>query len=505
VSYSPPAQNQGVDVTVTTQPGVSLSGCTDHTGSGITGGSVSAELLFPALQCGVHAAGVVWGTGTGRVDWSDGATSTWSVSVVGDGTAGGLVLEFSFTGGLWTGATASIPMLTTSSDGNCTTVPVTTAMFASTGAFVLHPAGTTTRPPLQGAFRIAAGGYHSCAVVAGGSVKCWGQNGSGELGNGTTATGIDGYGLKVPVDVVGIIGATDVDAGGSFTCALLSTGAVKCWGSNGFGQLGNGTNTDSNVPVDVVGVSGATAITTGIQHACAVVAGGAVKCWGKNNYGQLGDGTTTDSNTAVNVTGLTGAAALSAGFHTCAIVAVGSVKCWGRNGDGELGNGTQAGSATPVDVIGVTGATTISAREYHHTCAVTAGGAAKCWGSNYFGELSNGTTSNTSTPLDVIGVGGMSAIGLGYGHMCAVVAGGAVKCTGDNYYGQLGNGTNTNSSTPVDVTAVTGATAVVAGYNHSCALVAGGRVNCWGFNTSGQLGNGTTTGTNTPVDVIANF
>jgi hypothetical protein len=181
---------------------------------------------------------------------------------------------------------------------------------------------------------LAAGDFHTCAMIAGGAVKCWGRGLFGELGNGILADS------PTPVGAVGIVGAVALAAGANHTCAVVGGGSVKCWGRNYSGSLGNGNAILSSTPVDVVGVRGATALTAGLEHTCALIAGGAIQCWGGNDYGQLGNGSRVASPLAIDVTGLSGASALAAGlFHACATLAGGTVKCWGYNAYGQLGIG----------------------------------------------------------------------------------------------------------------------------------------------------------------------
>jgi alpha-tubulin suppressor-like RCC1 family protein len=194
---------------------------------------------------------------------------------------------------------------------------------------------------------------------------------------------------------------------------------VKCWGGNFSGQLGDGTTTASSTPVDVIGLgSRVVAVATGDRHTCALTSTGALLCWGSNSVGQLGDGTTTDHLAPVAVSGLTGGvvAVAAGGSHTCALTMSGGVKCWGLSLVGQLGDGTTAERHTPVDVVGLASGVRAIAAGEGHTCAVTLAGGAKCWGDNTSGQLGDGTRSNRSTPVDVSGLtSGVSAVTAGVG------------------------------------------------------------------------------------------
>ncbi|MBI5406795.1 MAG: tandem-95 repeat protein, partial [Nitrospirae bacterium] len=342
---------------------------------------------------------------------------------------------------------------------------------------------------ISSAVRIAAGDSHTCAVLADGTVKCWGSNGLGQLGDGTTAS------RTTPVAVSGITTAVGIAAGDSHSCAVLNDGTAKCWGYNGYGQLGDGTTTYRTTPVTVSGLSLAATISAGYGYTCTMLTDGTAKCWGRNIYGQLGDGSTTNQTTPVSVSGISTSVAIAAGdFHSCAVLADGSVKCWGYWGFGP----------TPVAVSGINTAVTISAG-YSHTCAVLVDGTAKCWGYNNSGQLGDGSTTNRTTPVAVSGITtavGIAAGGMAGGsHTCVVLADGSVQCWGYNVVGQLGDGTISSSTIPVGVSGVNTAVVVAAGGYHTCAMLAGGTVKCWGWNGAGQLGDGTTSNRITPVTV----
>ncbi len=350
---------------------------------------------------------------------------------------------------------------------------------------------------------VAAGEYHTCALTSAGGVKCWGANFTGSLGDGSMASS------PAPVDVTNLSsGVQAVSAGHGHTCALTDAGEVKCWGLNSGGQIGDGTTTTRRAPVAVPGLASVTAVAVGGWSSCALTAAGGVKCWGANNHGQLGDGTTTSRSSPVDVAGLgAGVAAVDVGDgHACALMAAGGVKCWGENGHGELGDGTTADRLTPVDVSGLGSGMAAIAAGGDHSCAVSALGALTCWGANNYGALGDGTNTTRTTPVAVSGLAaGVMTVDAGNNHTCAVTTGGAMKCWGTSGYGELGDGTTTGRSTPVAVSGLgSGVASISVGGVHTCAITQTGTLKCWGLNESAQIGDGThsfSSGRTTPATV----
>ena len=301
-------------------------------------------------------------------------------------------------------------------------------------------------------------------------------------------------------------GQPAIAVGGSHTCALTSAAGVKCWGDNHWGELGDGTTTSRLTPVAVSGLaSGVQAVAANGNYTCVLTRAGGVKCWGVNTYGELGDGTTTDRHTPVAVSGLTsGVNEIAVGeYHACALTSKGGVKCWGSNYGGELGDGTTTDRHTPVAVSGLASGVSAIAVGLYHTCVVASKGAVRCWGDNEVGELGDGTTTERHIPVAVPGLAtGVTAIAAGDAHTCALTSPGGVECWGVNPSGEFGNGTTTDSSTPVAVSGLAGdVAAIVVSSSHTCTLTNEGGVECSGDNEEGQLGDGSTIERHIPVAV----
>lgn len=334
--------------------------------------------------------------------------------------------------------------------------------------------------------QLSLGAESACVRLASGSARCWGRNGSGQLGDGATAPSS----VAAPVAVAGLEDVLQIETAGERSCALLEGGAVRCWGGNAHGAIGDGTNEARLAPTAVSGITNATQISLGHGHGCARLSDGTARCWGFGMSGVLGDGGNAPQSTPVEVRGLTGVEEVAAGAsHNCARLRDGTVSCWGSNSHGQSGEGAPMDQTTPRAVPGLTGVVQLAAAA-QHTCARLQDGGVRCWGANDHGQLGDGTTDARTAPVAVVDVTGATDIavggGYGVGYSCALVAGGAAKCWGRGLDGALGdgNGEEHDAPRPVDVAGLSGAVDLAVGGNnmsaHACAARADGSVVCWG-------------------------
>ena len=296
---------------------------------------------------------------------------------------------------------------------------------------------------------VAAGAGFSC-VASAGKIHCWGQNAFGQLGDGTTS---DRWAPSASFPVLADeSNRASLSAGSRHACAVADDGYFKeasCWGDNSSGQFGNGTTTNGVSSMLIVNAVFDT-ISAGAQHTCGVWRGKAY-CWGGNEAGQLGDGSyetrLIPSLAAREIVVHRIATGLR---HTCAVSTSSKAYCWGDGSDGQLGNGSKSGSADPVAVAAELKFRQIAAG-HAHTCGLTVDGIAYCWGSNSDGQLGDGTTTDSSKPVAVAGELRFESIAAGGWHGCGLTADLVAYCWGSNSDGQLGNGTLSDSSVPVRV------------------------------------------------------
>lgn len=321
--------------------------------------------------------------------------------------------------------------------------------------------------------QVAGGQGYTCAIASGGAVKCWGTDFFGELGDGQTLNNPVATPTATKVLTSGVVAIS-----GRFrhTCALTSGGAVYCWGQSSQGATGDGN--DNSTPSLVTGLgSGVAEIAAGQGHTCARMPGGAVKCWGGNLNHELGNDNIAAQTTLPTDTQVTsGALAVVTGAdHTCVLLTSGA-SCWGHNDMGQLGSAAAGSTATPVAVPGTGGAVDISASD-SSTCVLDATGAVKCWGAP-LGPFN----ATTWTPMNLV-----SLMPGGYVHMCGITKAGALLCWGSNADGELGDGTHngTGPITPAGFSVVS----AVAGEEHTCALTTNGSMMCFGQNDTYQLGS----------------
>jgi alpha-tubulin suppressor-like RCC1 family protein len=381
--------------------------------------------------------------------------------------------------------------------------------------------------------RIAAGSSHTCAITAPlNEVKCWGENADGRLGHENTSVYITG--ATAPVVNLGVgAPAVALSSRDAHTCAILQNESVKCWGRNTSGQLGNGTFTNRGASAGTMGISlpsvslgalSAIQVVTGENHTCALLEDNSVRCWGSSSFGQLGQGTTTTSSFPVGVNvGGAFVMQLAAGANfNCAILGGGNVKCWGQNSNGQLGlgvintdhrgDGPTEMASLPDVALGASVFAQQLAAGGHHVCVLTTSNMVKCWGLGAEGRLGNGNTVDIGDSPTEMGIN-LPTVSLGAGfspfriaagnmHTCAVAPDGTVKCWGANTFGGLGledvdSRGDMAAEMGGNLSAVNldgyGANELAVGVGFTCAALPSiESMKCWGANSSGQLGLGDT-------------
>ena len=350
--------------------------------------------------------------------------------------------------------------------------------------------------------QMTSGASHSCAILDDGSVSCWGDNSNGQLGDGSRSPSLEPKKSSMPLGRK----AMEISAGSHHTCTMFDEGSIRCWGSNEFGQLGDGTTIERTVPVTVDLGEGKSAlgVSSGASHTCATLNDRSVKCWGQNSNGQLGDGTTTDRLSPVHA-GMGGEDALmvsTGSYHTCAIMEDRLVMCWGDNWNGQVGDGTYTDRTSPVE-IGIpsnSSAVSLDAGTMH-TCLGMNDGSMFCWGYNAYGQLGNGGYSNSNSPMTAPLSSNqlLTSVQIGLFHSCALFDSGQVACWGDNSNGQLGDGSQSGSGIPVIVNLDTNATSIAVGQRHTCVILDDASLQCWGANEAGQLGDGSNSNRDNPT------
>jgi alpha-tubulin suppressor-like RCC1 family protein len=457
--------------------------------------------VSPALNVTLTNAGNAPAHITASVDNTAFASTIPSTIEAGtSGTLGATVTPIEF-------GPADGTLSVASTDVLCAPLPASIAM---TGAGYGH------------ATQVVGGANHTCALIEHGLVGCWGYDYYGQLGDGVMTQSIDAQVPQpTPKIVTGISGATAIAAGSQHTCVIAADKSVKCWGSNSSGALGNGQTTDSSTPV-AAGLSNVTKIAAGNGATCAITTGGNLYCWGNNGNGQLGNGGTnqTSTPTLVSLPAVTNVSVNQ--NHACATVAGGMAYCWGYDQGGDIGQAGTCNSyyaqyypqycaqytfawnfgsySTPTVVPTLTATSTVLAGG-SHSCALNTDGSVRCFGFDDVGELGTGTVPPITVPTpQLIPSYTVKSLYVGTNDSCGVDANGALTCWGQNYYGQLSAGSST-VLTPTAIPSVKSVTSVGLGDQHSCAVDSTG-VSCWGSNSQGQLGTGNTQNSSSPAAVL---
>ena len=349
--------------------------------------------------------------------------------------------------------------------------------------------------------QLAAGRFHTCGIALDHRAYCWGDNESLQLGDGTRT------GRLTPVLVAGGLRFLRLSAGTVHTCGATTDGVAYCWGANAEGELGDGTTTERRRPAAVNTARRFRQVSTGLFHTCGVTPDDRAFCWGQNDDGQLGDGTLQDRHRPVAVAGGLRFREVTAGaFYTCGVTTDDRAHCWGENLFGQLGDGTTSlrEVLTPKPVVGRLRFRRLSAGT-NHTCGVTPGGVAYCWGQNSTGQIGDDDPfEDRLRPTAVVTGLRFRRISAGDAHTCAISLDDRAWCWGQNSDGTLGDGTMVDAFVPVAVAGGREFGHVSAGLFHNCGLTPDNRAWCWGGNFQGQLGDGSTTPRVRPVPVEGN-
>ena len=341
--------------------------------------------------------------------------------------------------------------------------------------------------------QIAAGDSHSAAVTKDGDLYMWGTNGSGQLGIQSNVAS------NIPVKVNNSSSTLPeksvkyVALGTYHSAAITKYGSLYMWEYNNYGQLGNGSTTNSYTPVKIM--ENVAAVSLGDYHSAAITKDGSLYMWGENSDGQLGNGSTTNRSTPVKIMENVATVSLGA-WHSAAITKDGSLYMWGYNNYGQLGNGSSGNyekSVSPIKIMENVAAVSLCA---WHSAAITKDGSLYMWGENSDGQLGNGTTNNLTRPQRI--AVNVQSVELYGSYTTAISKDGGLYTWGYNLNGRLGNGTTTNSYTPIKIMSNVVSS---AGGSHTIALKKDGTVYTWGTNVYGQLGNGNNSNQTSPVAI----
>ena len=513
-SVSPtPTTTNAATLTVTAGPGATPGAHTltvTATAQGLAAATASLTVTL------VQASAISLALTPASLTLAQGTSGTSAVQITRTNVPGAVALSVA---GMPSGVTASVAPASVTD--NAATLTVNVGATAATGTHTLTVTGqaegaanaTATLSLIVTASggvwaQISAGFRHTCGITNSGDAYCWGHNGFGQLGVGNQTNQIR------PLLVAGGHKWASISAGGHHTCGITTNGAAHCWGIGTSGQLGNGSTTASQttpIPVTISGGDTWAMISAGEVHTCAIASDGRLFCWGDNGSGQLGDGTVTRRTTRSLVAGgrrwrTVGAGGGVVGRHTCGVTTGGEAFCWGNNQFGQLGDGSSGlgPNSLPVAVIGGRSWTSLAAG-YGYTCGVSTSGDAYCWGwndSRQLGKVSTSGQSPTPTPTLVLGDHTWTQVSAGASVTCGLTPNGAAYCWGANAFGQAGTGNTGGFQTAPALVADGHHWAVAdAGSGYNCGRTVTGQGYCWGGGDVGQLGAGSTLISSTPLRI----